>query len=256
MTNGGADKVVRVLGIYSKLINGAIVRKPEEAVHYHVNERSIQRDIDDIRNYFEQKAINHGDINEVTYDRSRKGYRLDHIYKTKLTDDEVLAISKILLDSRAFAKTEMLDIIHRFIGCCVSEDGRKLVESLIENESFHYMEAQHGKSCLERMWEIGEAIYNSQYIEIQYQELHGKTVKTHKLKPLALMFSEYYFYLAAFAEDESGQTTDYLDKPNSPLPAVYRLDRICSMEVLPEKFHIPYRDRFEAGEFKKRIRNM
>ena len=44
------DKVERVLGIYSKLMNGEIVNKAEEAQKYHVNERSIQRDIDDIRN--------------------------------------------------------------------------------------------------------------------------------------------------------------------------------------------------------------
>ena len=45
------DKTSRILGIYSKLINGYVVNKAEEAANYGVNERSIQRDIDDIRNF-------------------------------------------------------------------------------------------------------------------------------------------------------------------------------------------------------------
>ena len=47
------DKIARVLGIYTKLMNGCLINKLEEAQNYGVNERSIQRDIDDIRNYLE-----------------------------------------------------------------------------------------------------------------------------------------------------------------------------------------------------------
>ena len=47
------DKNKRVFGIYTRLINGSIIRKAEEAVRYGVNERTIQRDIDDIRKFLE-----------------------------------------------------------------------------------------------------------------------------------------------------------------------------------------------------------
>ena len=39
-------KIERVLGIYTKLLNGYIVNKAAEANEYRVNERSIQRDVD------------------------------------------------------------------------------------------------------------------------------------------------------------------------------------------------------------------
>lgn len=52
------DKIERVLGIYTKLLNGYIVNKAAEANEYGVNERSIQRDVDDIRNYLELEAVN------------------------------------------------------------------------------------------------------------------------------------------------------------------------------------------------------
>lgn len=47
------DKIERVLGIYTKLMNGCLKNKAEEAINYGVNEQSIQRDIDDIRNFLE-----------------------------------------------------------------------------------------------------------------------------------------------------------------------------------------------------------
>lgn len=39
-------------------------------------------------------------------------------------------------------------------------------------------------------------------------------------------------------------------------PTIYRIDRIRFFEVLEETFEIPYRDRFEEGEFRKRIQFM
>lgn len=248
------DKVGRILTIYSKLMNGYVVNKTEEAYHFGVNERSIQRDIDDIRNYLEQEAYEHGIINEVIYDREKKGYRLDQIYKIKLMNDEILAICKILLDSRAFTKDEMQDMIKRLIGCCVPENNRKLVNSLISNESFHYVEPRHGKSFISNMWDIGQAIQQHQYIEIQYQGIQGSTVKTRKLKPLAIMFSEYYFYLTAFIDDD--KVRENFSVLNDSFPTIYRIDRIQSLKVLDETFHIPYKDRFEEGEFRKRIQFM
>lgn len=49
MENIKSDKIERVLVIYTKLMNGYLVSKAEEAVNYGVNERSVQRDIDDTR---------------------------------------------------------------------------------------------------------------------------------------------------------------------------------------------------------------
>ena len=248
------DKVGRILTIYSKLMNGAIVNKTEEAVNFGVNERSIQRDIDDIRNFLEQEAVEQGIINEVIYDRERRGYRLEQIYKMKLSNDEILAICKILLDSRALMKDEMTSVLQRLIDCCVPEDNRKLVKDLVANETFHYIELKHGKSFLNDMWKVGQAIQSNQYIEIAYQGMRGTSVKTRKLKPLAIMFSEYYFYLAAFIDEE--RVRENFKVLNDSYPTIYRIDRIQSLKVMDEKFHIPYADRFEEGEFRKRIQFM
>ena len=41
-----------------------------------------------------------------------------------------------------------------------------------------------------------------------------------------------------------------------PFPTIYRIDRIAEFEVLDEHFHVPYADRFQEGEFRKRIQFM
>ncbi|MCM1540348.1 MAG: hypothetical protein NC121_03715 [Blautia sp.] len=134
MDRAKGDKIGRVLSIYTKLLNGDVVKKGEEARAYGVNERSIQRDIDDIRNFLDADAEHTGYLNSVVYDRIRKGYRLEQIYKIKLKDSEILALCKILLDSRAFTKEEMTDMLERLIACCVPQSDQMLVRELIRNE--------------------------------------------------------------------------------------------------------------------------
>lgn len=248
------DKIERVLSIYTKLINGGVVNKAEEANNFGVNERSIQRDIDDIRNYMDLSVADSGVVNSVIYDRTEKGYRLEQLYNLKFSNSEILALCKILLDSRAFTKKEMDSMLDKLIDCCVPKTNQQLVRELIRNEAFHYIEPRHKTVFIDKMWEIGEAIHNHQYIEIKYQGLQGTEVKTRKLKPLAIMFSEYYFYLCAFIEDE--KVRENFSVINDSFPTIYRIDRIQKLKILEERFNIPYKDRFEEGEFRKRIQFM
>ncbi len=76
-----------------------------------------------------------------------------------------------------------------------------------------------------------------------------------KLKPAAIMFSVYYFYLTAFIDEEDEARKDF-DMLNDAFPTIYRIDRIRSLTVLDEAFHIPYTDQFQEGEFRKRLQFM
>lgn len=254
MKNIKTNQSERILSIYTKLINGGIVNKAEEANNYGVTERSIQRDIDDIRRFLEVTPDRAGIVNTVIYDRINKGYRIEQIYKNRLENSEVLAICKILLDSRAFTKKEMMEIIRKLIDCCVPENNQKLVTELINNEAFHYVEPRHKTIFIDKMWNIGQAIRKSQYIEIDYFRTKDKTVVRRKIKPVAIMFSEYYFYVTAFIDDENVRKD--FDVINDSFPTIYRMDRIKKLKVLDEKFYIPYSSRFEEGEFRKRIQFM
>ena len=60
-------------------MNGGVINKSEEAQNYKVTERSIQRDIDDIRNFLQESEANGEVYNGIVYDRALKGYRIQRI---------------------------------------------------------------------------------------------------------------------------------------------------------------------------------
>lgn len=252
--NEKREKTERVLGIYTKLMRGDIVNKAHEAKEYGVDERSIQRDIESIRNFLDLNIEQTGVVNSVIYDRVQKGYRMEQIYKIKLTNSEILAICKILLDSRAFTKKEMEEMLRKLIECCVPQNNQRLVADLIKNEEFHYIEPRHKTVFIDKLWDLGEAIQQCRYIEIEYLRTKDKAIVKRKVKPVAIMFSEYYFYLTAFIDDD--KLRENFDVINDSFPTIYRIDRIKSMNILDERFHIPYSSRFEEGEFRKRIQFM
>ena len=104
------SKNYRILNMYQRLCSGKCLNKQEEAKQFGVDERSIQRDIDDIRAFLMEQTDNSGDSRQVVYDRSRKGYVLTGAEQALMSNDEILAVSKILLESRAFTKKEINEI--------------------------------------------------------------------------------------------------------------------------------------------------
>jgi len=249
------DKVSRVLSLYSQLMEGRIIKKSVAAQKYGVNERSIQRDIEDIR-AFCRNCVALGDSmpGDLIYDYIEKGYRLDRRQAPKLSNSEVLALCKILLDSRAFVKTEMADMLHKVIACCVPESNQALITKLVNNETFHYVEPRHRTSFLDTMWQLGEAIQQHRYVTVTYGRIKDRKVVERRLKPLALLFSEYYFYLIAFIDDSNIQKI--YEGARDMTPTIYRLDRIKNLTVEKDVFRIPYNRRFQEGEFRKRVQFM
>lgn len=79
MENIKSDKIERVLGIYTKLMNGYLVSKAEESANYGVNERSIQRDIDD-------EAVRKGF--DIISDSFPTIYRIDRIKGLTVLDEK------------------------------------------------------------------------------------------------------------------------------------------------------------------------
>lgn len=168
-----------------------------------------------------------------------------------LENSEILAVCKILLESRSMRKDEMFPILDKLIACCVPERNRKAVQELLANEKHHYIEPHHQQPVLNGMWELGQAIQNHQMVEIEYERLKEPRMVKRRVKPVGIMFSEYYFYLTAFLEDKES-----FENPDDLFPTIYRIDRIRSFRVLDEHFAVPYKDRFQEGEFRKRVQFM
>ena len=252
--NANSDfKYKRILQLYTRLLKGEVINKAKEAAAANVTERSIQRDLDDLRAFFDEQAANGKDSYELVYSRKEHGYLLHTKEATTFTDSEVLAVCKILLESRAFRKDELEPMLRKLINNGVPREKQKAIKELISNELFHYIEPQHRQHLVEKLWDLGMAVKEQRMMKISYQKQNGAIVE-RKIKPVGIMFSEFYFYMPAFIADIDKES-HFTNKDDS-FPTIYRIDRIRSFEVLEETFEIPYRDRFEEGEFRKRIQFM
>ena len=100
-------KTTRVLELYQDFLSGKLINKQQAAEQYHVNVRSIQRDIDSIRDFLSEQCAKEGIVRKIEYDKKENGYRLVTQEIEQLSKGEVLALCKILLESRAFTKEQV-----------------------------------------------------------------------------------------------------------------------------------------------------
>lgn len=245
----------RLLAMYAQLAEGKPLYKAREAVKYNCSLRSIQRDIEDLRSFFADRSEATGLVQELIYDRKLNAYRLVPPLRNLLTNEETFAVLKVLLESRSLTKAELFPILEKLISCCVPPDNRRQVTDLIANEKYHYVEPRHKKEILEKMWNLSAAIRAHKEIKITYMRQSGDDV-SRVLKPVGIMFSEFYFYLVGFIDKENQLEKIKFEVENDPFPTIYRIDRIKEYAVTDRHFNVPYQNRFEEGEFRKRVQFM
>lgn len=233
------DKVYRILQLYDKLRKGLIINKHETALELGVNNRTIQRDIENIRTYLSDFFAGQ----EIVYDRDCNGYRLNGEVTQSISAEELLSITKILLESRALNTDEMQKVIQSLLQQSNKEEAR-LIQLLVGNELIHYEPLKHNKPLLELLWQLAVSIKNKQLIEIVYDRMDLQE-KTRVIKPVSIMFSEYYFYIIGFMHEHHFKT-----------PVVFRVDRIKQFQPLNQKYKIPEQDRLEEGVLRKRVQFM
>ena len=243
-------KDIRLLELYDRLLKNEDIDIKKYAEENKINIRTAERDIKTICNFLAEK-----DHTKLVHNSKKKKYQLTYTEDSiNLTKSEILAISKILLASRAFLKDEISLIIDKIVKQCGSENDLKSIQNLLNNEKFHYIELQHKKSFINNIWDLGQAIKNKKRIEISYKKMDGKNVK-RVVDPVGLMFSEFYFYLLAHIENIDKEK--HFDNKDDEYPTIYRVDRIEEFKILNEKFTPTlYTNRFQEGKFRKQVQFM
>lgn len=236
------EKNERCLAIFLRGMRGEKVTITELANEYGVSQKSISRDISEIRCFLAENRELTGHA-ELVYDRSAKCYtlRIDDF----LRDSETLALIKVLIGSRAFSKQELLEIIGKLRRFTSTKD-KALLDSLIAKEKYHYCEVKHDctEGVVDMLWKLADDICSRTEITITYYKMNRDRV-THTIHPVSIMFSEYYFYLIAYkAEDESCS------------PVYFRVDRITSVVEHRTKFTLTSGADFDEGELRKKIQFM
>ena len=226
--------------MYERLYEGLGLTKKVESDSFRVTEKTIQRDLDSIRDYLGTSKMNES----IEYNRKEKVYKLERGYNPHLQNEEILAIVKILIESRAFPKVDMDRLINKLTNLAQPAN-QDFIKKLMLNEKHLYVDLQHQKSLFPLLWKLAETVHTKRLITVRYKREHDQQDAERILKPVGLVFSEYYFYLIAY------QTTRELD-----FPTIYRVDRITACTVMDKHFKLPYSDRFQEGEFRKRIQFM
>jgi predicted DNA-binding transcriptional regulator YafY len=231
----------RILSIFVRGIRGENLSIKKLVGEYGMSHKSIARDIAKIKNFLSEYKDLVGGA-RLTYNRKINAYQFQ--FDEFLNSSELTALTKILIGSRVLSKMSLLSVIEKLKGMTTTNN-RKLIDLLIEKEVYRYNEVRHEcKDLLEYIWQLTNAINDKKEITVQYYKLNREHV-TRRLRPAALIFSEYYFYLIAYKCDD--ETLN---------PHFYRADRIISITEHHESFSLDKAYDFDEGELREKIHFM
>ncbi len=207
-------KTTRVLELYQDFLSGKLINKQQAAEQYHVNARSIQRDIDSIRDFLSEQCAKEGIVRKIEYDKKENGYSLVTQEIEQLSRGEVLALCKILLESRAFTKEQVEKQLQIILNLCVSQKEKSDIEWFISNELFNYHDPAHAAIDPDNLWMVAQAIRNQSVLEIEYHMLtalrNNKSLtfyQTTEFRPKFSVDSSYTGGITATAISSTAYTT-------------------------------------------------
>lgn len=231
------EKNERMLEIFFRALRGESISVKKFAEEYKVSTKSISRDINRIQEFLSE----HRELMqnaELTYSYKNRAYLFnsDEFLKNK----ELFALVKVILGSRCFSKEEVLTLIAKLKRFTTIHDKQQL-ENLIRKEVYHYHEVKSDcKSVIENLWKLIQAIEEKRTITITYYKMNREEVK-RKIKPTAILFSEYYFYLIAYMADDAEYKAKY-----------FRVDRISAMMEHRENFQLDRKYDFDEGDLREK----
>jgi len=175
---------------------------------------------------------------ELQYSYQDKCYRL--FMDDFLSNKELFAVVEVLIGARAFSKMELLALTEKLKRFTTVEDRPKLNE-LIRKELYHYCEVKHDcESVQNTLWQLISCITDKREISIEYYKM-DRTWVTHRLRPVSVMFTDFYFYLIAFKAEDFEQK-----------PTYFRVDRIKHITEHRKKFDLRDAPNFDEGLLRRR----
>ena len=224
----------RILEIFFRGLRGEDLSVAKLAAEYEVSEKSISRNIRDLKAFLADHRELVGNT-ELQYDYQAKCYRL--YLEGFLTNKELFALVEVMIGARAFSKIELLELVEKLKRFTTLEDRPRLQE-LIRKEMYHYPEVKHDcESVEDTLWQLMCCITERREISVEYYRTDRAYV-THRLRPVSVMFTDYYFYLIAFKVE---------DQENKPV--YFRVDRIAHITEHRVRFEAPP---FDEGLLRKR----
>ena len=227
----------RLLEIFFRLLRGESLSVQKIANEYKISTKSVSRDINDLKAFFADHRELMGNT-ELKYSNQSKAY---HLYMDEfLTNRELFALIEIIIGARAFSKEELLTLTNKLKGFTTATD-RPMLSDLIRKELYHYTEIKHEcDSVQDTLWKLASCITEKKEITVDYYRA-DRALKTHRIRPASLMFTDYYFYLIAFNTEGD---------PDKPL--YFRVDRIKHITEHRQHFTNDDAPEFDEGLLRQR----
>lgn len=255
--NGDEDGLVtaaqeRIVEMYARLVEGRGFNRDDLCREFNVSKRTVQRDVDAIKMACGKSVDNGGEYQDLEYDRKDKVYKLFPPVRNLLSKSEAFAVIKVLLECRGFNHKEMKVLIDKLIKCCVAPSEQIDFHNQVNREFTNYIGPKHGKDVIDTVWELEEAVHKHYMVKIEYTRKDKSNIK-RTLMPVAIMYSEYYFYLIAYIKS----TKEDNIPSEKRFPTVYRVDRIASKKIYPTKtFSLNGISTLSESDIRKRVQFM
>lgn len=220
----------RLLTIYFYLESGKFLSKSQLADEFSVSLRTIQRDFSLLSDFIEKQS---NGLDELVYDpKIRKRYLKK---KSKINKKDILVISKMLLENRAFNKTEINTLLDKLL-FLVSPSQKKEISQIISSERINYFPISNQQNRIDKIWNFTDYIRYEKMLNFNYTSPYRKGIKVHDALPVAIYYDDHYFYLKAYDLERK----KYLD---------FRVDRILEWkDSIYKKPDIQYRNKFRDGD--------
>lgn len=185
--------MIRLLSFFERFCQGDVLYKRIEADRFFVDEKTIQRDFEDLRDYLQRFQSNER-ISGLSFDRPRHGYIFKRNDSYWLNSRDILLLLKLLLGSQ-FLAIEELDTLWRKLLTHCSKEERFTLEELLKYEKSFYSSNIKNRELTIQLWQLEEAAFRMQPIQLEYSERNSRP-KLQLIIPLGFFFTSGYFYLA------------------------------------------------------------
>ena len=190
-------KASRILKIYTDLINGEIVSKNEAVEKYGVSPRTIQRDIDSIRDFLGENSET--GFGQIVHSKRLGGYVMKYSGSSVLSDEEMFILQKLLYKTDPQRRTELLKAIDKLI------DGKQ---------------EEHGADISEKLSDFRRAVKEKRYVCIKYRRPDGE-ILSKRIMPMDIAVEN----SVASVVDSSGKE-----------PELYSIDCIDEYKISDKTF--------------------
>lgn len=244
MNQQNFDKTNRILAILYRAMKGEVLSVQALANEYDVATKTISRYLNTIKNFLADYRDLVGNT-ELIYNGQTKAYQMQ--FDSFLLNEELMVLIKILIGTRALRRNDLLTLVGKLKQLTTCKD-RILVDQLIKKELHRYIPVEHiCQNLIDTVWQLTRCIQSRTEITITYYKANGEKAN-RTIRPVALLFSEYYFYLVGYWLDNEGKT-DYV-------PILYRVDRIVGVIEHRRTFELTKDVDFDEGNLRNKVQFM